>query len=418
MFKPGSRRNLAGLALTVLVSTAVFWFVTSAKTSNSDLLVQGLKAIEIHNDTAIEQVREKLLKNGGKAERAILDAQIALSRSDFDEAISLSWLAESLLPSARAYTWPVQTESLYQLGRLSEAEDQAREWANAQPDHPAAHRWLASIYYDLGAMEQARTHLIRLIELRPGDHAARYLLGIVYHDYERFTEAAAAFEGLLNTPGAPASMARDSTLRLGDSLIRLHRYEEAVNRLRPLSDSAVAQANCAESLIALGRVEEARTFLDSAAAIDSAEIRVLDVQAQLQMQDRDYSSAEASLNALLAKEPGNVTARYALAQCLRALGKADDADRQLKQHAEYQQALITLADLHREAITKPWDPGTRDRIADLFQEIGDQEKEMAWRRAADVCRQAQTPVAAPVPRSSASSAMPQKSGSQPAVIEF
>ncbi len=314
--------------------------------------------------------------------------QQALINRDFEQALNLSLLAERAIPEFCDYTYAIRVESLYEIGQLGEAESLALHWLSLDPDQPVAHRWLGAIYYDLGAMEQARQHLSALIELRPTDPMPRYLLGLIFHDYELFGEAIDALRGLLSISEIPSEITEDAVVRLADSLMQMSRFQEALEMLEPMQDSAVALARSAECLLTLGNAEQARTKINQAFRKNSADITVLTVLSDIQMQDQEYAAAEVSLRSLLQLDAYHVRANHQLTQALRLQGRTEEADQQLKTFESCQQTMLQLADLHREAIQHPWDAERRDRIAELLTQIGRHDKAEMWHRAAESCRQA------------------------------
>lgn len=382
---------IAAVALLMLL-IATWQLMPGSQESSLELLQRGLHAIGRQDRDALYAVQHTLQKSGRRAERAILDAQQALINRDFTQALNLSVLAEQGLPEARDFTYAIRVEALYNFGQLGEAEGLALHWLSLDPDQPVAHRWLGAIYYDLGAMEQARRHLTALIDLQPTDPMPRYLLGLIFHDYEHFGEAVDALQGLLKLAVVPADIADDAVIRLADSLIQMSRFQEALELLKPMQDSAGAIARYAECLLTLGNSELARTQISEAFRKCPADLIVLTVLADIQMHDQEYAAAEDSLRSLLRLDAYNVRANHQLAQALRLQGRTEEANQQLKTFESCQKTMLELADLHRKAIQHPWDADRRDHIAELLTSIGRHEKADMWRRAAESCRQASSPL--------------------------
>jgi tetratricopeptide (TPR) repeat protein len=395
---PAERRHRlwapsAAIATGILVVAAVvgYGFRSLGQPTTEELLQAGLVAIHHADQQALQDVHLKLQQLNALGARAILDARSALKRSDFTQAVRLSWYAEHHLAESLPVTSAIRVEAHYAGGQLAEAELAAEQWLAYSPEDPAALRWMAAIQYDLGDMETARAHLLKLIELRPADAQARYLLGIIYHDYERFAEAIESFQGLLKLTNVPDATRLDGTLRLADSQIRLRRYEPAFQSLQDLTDSGVAMARCAECLLAMGESDRARTFLARAVAISPDDVMVLTMQSQLQLDDRDNAAAEQTLSEIIRRDPGNVQAQHRLAQCYRLQGRTEDADRQLQVYERTQQQMLRLAELHREAILYPDDADRRDEIARILMQLGRTEQAHIWKRAAEARRQSTAP---------------------------
>jgi tetratricopeptide (TPR) repeat protein len=63
-------------------------------------------------------------------------------------------------------------EAFYQMGNLREAIRVLSVAVLADPDNIDAHRWAAAACYDIGAMDHALRHLLRVAELAPDDAAS------------------------------------------------------------------------------------------------------------------------------------------------------------------------------------------------------------------------------------------------------
>ena len=104
-------------------------------------------------------------------------------------------------------------ETLYRLGRIAESERVLRDLVITHPNDPHTHRWLAAGYYDLGAMESALSHLEVLARLRPDDPLPHRLSGRIYLDFQRYREAAAAWQRCLDRQ-PDETLAREARVNL------------------------------------------------------------------------------------------------------------------------------------------------------------------------------------------------------------
>ena len=70
---------------------------------------------------------------------------------------------------------------------------------------------------------------------------------------------------------------------------------------------------------------------------------------------------------------------------LRALGRADEADRDNARAAELKQAVVTMSRLNAEAADHPTDADVRIRIGHICESLGKPELAASWYRAALAC---------------------------------
>src|SRR5262249_48710370 len=132
-----------------------------------------------------------------------------------------------------------------------------------------ARRWLAAALYDLGATAHAVQELEAIAAAAPGDFQPHRLLGLIAKDNEQFNEAVAHYrESLRRNPVQPDRPA--VLVELGESLVKLNLYEEALQTLGECDRTAAVltlEAACKQSL---ARTDEALDELHAAVAMDPA----------------------------------------------------------------------------------------------------------------------------------------------------
>ncbi|AEV16831.1 hypothetical protein TCCBUS3UF1_17930 [Thermus sp. CCB_US3_UF1] len=116
--------------------------------------------------------------------------------------------------------------------------------------------------------------------------------------------------------------------------------------LQVFPDDAEAMGELAFALYLQGRHAEARPLFERALALwDAPDIRVR--YARLLYHQKAYGEAEASYRQVLGEDPGNLDARWGLAEVLLALGRAKEAERLARQvlslEPGYPLARFTLA---------------------------------------------------------------------------
>ena len=381
------RRPVLWSASLFALLAIAFTFWLTIRPANGTLLQEGLRQLKLQNlDGAAKLVRQ-LQDRGAIGEVAILKGKMALMTGDMPETVRQSFVASEHCPEAFDLIHALRVEALYRAGRLADAEHYATRWSARSDGSDAAFRWLAAIYYDLGAMDQALTNLKRLRELQPADANAIYLTGVIYHDFERFPEAIESLQRLLALSQVSEAMRQDATLRLGDSLIRQHAYHAALDVLTPLKQSGKALARCALASDSLDMTEQAAEFLRQAAEMAPDEPEVLEVQATLLMNTRKFENARELLEALITRDSANFDALRDLSFCWQALGNTEKAAEYLKRFEQTQEKVLRLAELQTEAIQFPFDPQRRELIARIHEELGQHEQAAMWKKAAEACRQ-------------------------------
>ena len=112
---------------------------------------------------------------------------------------------------------------LLQLENAPEAARCFQFVLSEQPDHVEAHRGLAVVYYDQGAIGLALEHLQTVARLDPGDGRPHRLMGLIYKDQARPAEAVASYEEALKRPLIDESLGEvreelaETLLRQGDA---------------------------------------------------------------------------------------------------------------------------------------------------------------------------------------------------------
>jgi tetratricopeptide (TPR) repeat protein len=111
-----------------------------------------------------------------RVERFMIAAQRALAECDYLLAAQRLIYAREADPRNVAVL-RLMTLAFWQGGRLEEAARAVRDWARADGERPAAHRFAAHIYEDMGAVDLAAEAAQRAAERGPGDAGAWERLG-------------------------------------------------------------------------------------------------------------------------------------------------------------------------------------------------------------------------------------------------
>ncbi|HEY2253727.1 MAG TPA: tetratricopeptide repeat protein [Planctomycetaceae bacterium] len=282
-------------------------------------------------------------------------------------------------------------EAHYQEGRLAEAETAARRASQADPGNIDAHRWLASILYDLGANQAAAAELSTIMQLAPQDFSPHHMLATMESDAEQFQEAIPEYRAALerHPPGA----IRPAIVRgLVSALVAYREYAGALEALaderrrHELPQDAVSLALEAECRWNLGEQDQARELLDQASLIDAHEPRLLLVRSRVLFESGQAAGAVPLLEELLEKDPHDFESRYRLALAFRRLNETGRADEEMQRVRQSQALRRRLTDLSDQAVLRPRDAQVRDELADVCERLAKPELARLYRQAANACR--------------------------------
>jgi tetratricopeptide (TPR) repeat protein len=275
---------------------------------------------------------------------------------------------------------------LYQLQGPAAAEEFFRILINEHPEMSEAHRFLALIYHDLGAMEACLAELEDVARLQPDDYYAFRLLGLVYReDRNDDAKAIAAYRKALDRRPPPEH--RDAILReMAESLVGTRDYAAAQAALDESGEDACTLALRAECLWNLGEFDPAKDSLERALQMNPRERNALFLKASIRREEREPQQSVVLLRTLLEQDPHDYPARYLLAQVLRQLGETEAAAAELSRMEESRSLRDELRTLYREAMKNANDADVRDAIAGLCRRLGKDDLASIWAQAAAQCR--------------------------------
>jgi tetratricopeptide (TPR) repeat protein len=281
----------------------------------------------------------------------------------------------------------------YREGRLANAEQAARRALHEDPGSVDAHRWLASILYDLGANQAAVAELSAIMQSAPDDYSPHHLLATIEFDAERFQEATREYRAALDRR-PPDSIRRELVRGLLQSLVANREYAvaldavEAERRQNDLAEDATSLALEAECHWNLGQEDRARDLLERASAIDAHEPRLLLVRSRILIESGQPASAVLLLEELLKQDPHDFESRYRLALAFRKLNDPGRADEELERMRQSQALRRKLTDLSDQAVARPRDAQVRDDLAAVCEQLAKPDLAKLYRQAAEACRQA------------------------------
>jgi tetratricopeptide (TPR) repeat protein len=263
-----------------------------------------------------------------------------------------------------------------------------------RPDSADAHRCLAWIYYDQGAVPRALQEAEEWGNLEPQNGRPWWMRGRIHQDHEDLDDAVTCYQDALRRE-LPSGVANEVRQRLAECLVKQLQWSEALEALdgrdRPLSESAEVQALRVECLWGLGRTEESRAVLGRSLAAFPDGVDLLRVGAHIRQDDGQPEAAAALLERAVAHDPHDLASRHQLALVCAGLGRQAEAERH-RQAEEHSRALFAeVQRLRDEAAANPWSAPPRLRLAVVCEELGRHEWAKAWRDAAGACTPSPTP---------------------------
>ncbi len=269
-----------------------------------------------------------------------------------------------------------------------EAEQALAFVLSERPDHVEAHRGLAVLYSDQGALLPALWHLQQVARLDPRDGRPPRLMGLIYRQLMRYPEAIDAYREALDRD-LTDQVAQEVREELADCFLKQLDCRQALETLdgcpAEANETGSYQALRAECLWGLGRVAEAKALLDKALADVPESVELLRLRAKLHLDAKEPQAAVTLLLQALDIDPQDTSSRYQLVQAYHLLGRTADVAEQQRLLDEIDKRFKEMTRLSREAMEKPWDEAVRLRLADLCEKLQKHDMAQMWRRAAAAC---------------------------------
>jgi tetratricopeptide (TPR) repeat protein len=303
----------------------------------------------------------------------ILEGQPALALDELGYAANT--------PELQVRTLTLAGQALYQLGQQFEAITPLTRAVAADDKAVDAHRWLASCYYDLGAIHQALSHLEIIAQLAPQDARPHRLIGLMHKDFEHYDEAIAAYrESLRRNPTQAA--AADIQFEMAECQVKQRKYVEALETLAKCSDTPPTWVLSAECRHATGQQEQATELVDRALAKAPDALAPLLLAATFDLEGDRVPQAVERLEKAVAKHPRDYEAHFKLAQAYRRAGQDDKAVAAAKTSEELKSLRDVFTQLHQQAADAPQDANLRFRLGQTALALGRPDLAQVWFRMA------------------------------------
>ena len=352
----GLRAAAAVTGLSVLILTAWWW--KSSRPENC--YRRGRLALATGDRrTALREARQLIGTPGFEPQGRLLSGfawrQPAEALQELQIAARAGETAVEALTAA--------AECYYVLGQYLQTIEVSRSALEQDDVALNARRWLASAFYDLGATGNAAEQLGIVSARVPDDPRPDRLMGLINKDNERFAEAVGHYrESLHRNPHQADRMA--ILVELATSLVKLNRYDEALDTLRECERTAAVLTLEAECKQSLDRADDALDDLREALTVDAAYLPAHLTLGKLYLLkgclDDAVTAGKGGTTA-----PARTAARRGshLSQAYGRRGERDKAAEQLRPLMQQTQTVEReFTDLHEAAAAKPTDADVRYRL--------------------------------------------------------
>ena len=273
-------------------------------------------------------------------------------------------------------------EALYQAGRMAEADQLFARLVADFPNEADAHRWVATILYDNGALNPAMASLERATQLAPDDFLPHRLMALTYvQDFRQYDDAIRHYRLALERQ-PPEQTRQEIQRELAQCLVFQKEFAEALDIIRQVPASPRQQLVQIEALRGLGETAEAREVWNRLQQTSPKLEGGALLGALLDLDEGQAANARERLRTVLARDPHNVVARNQLVRACQMLGETDQA----KAEAERLQASKILHERHdrlaTQALAEPGNAPLRRELAELCDQLGRPADAARWRRSA------------------------------------
>jgi tetratricopeptide (TPR) repeat protein len=270
-----------------------------------------------------------------------------------------------------------------QRGRLADAEPQlVSRVADNHPNSVAILEVLTLAYIQTYQLGSAQTCVKRWLELEPDRPEAWLLQAYLFDRSQNSTEALASYRRAVeldpDNDEARLQLAGQQA-HSGDLLAALAQFEALRQKQGDTPAVLKGLAFCRRTM---NQPEEARQLLEAVLKENPRDWRALAERGRLAMDQESAEEAEKWLRQAAAIAPHESDIKYSLCQCLRRLGKTQEAAEILARVERVDKDLAHMADLSREIAQKPHDPALRCEAGLLLLRNGLESEGLRWLESA------------------------------------
>lgn len=389
---------VTGIALTILMAAATAWMVRGE--SRADPQQRFEQAVEAaHSEdwpTVTKITRELTTRPEFESHTALLLGLRLAADGQFESALR-SFKRATDNPETALPALVGAGRTLYLLQRYRESIAVLKKAVALDAEHDEAHRFLASAYYDIGAMDDALKVLDAIIRFGPDDFRAYRLQAMILQDFEHYDEALIQWNAAIDRAKLSPKFLTYSQLRKGECLIRLRRYDEACETLAaihldpvvsaadglPVSDfAAQVFAARAEACLAIRQFDESSRFAAESLSLSPGNVAATLTAVRLAEEQQRNQEAIQLLKAAIERHPHEAQLFARMADILASTGQTEQATSARSRSAELMALQTHFTDLHQQAIARPDDFAVRLRLAETAESLGRAGIAEMWYKAA------------------------------------
>jgi tetratricopeptide (TPR) repeat protein len=376
------RRMRIGFGVLAVVGVIVGLAVWPAPIGVAERFPTGLEAVKRGDWKTVRLCAHHLQQDDEHQAHAFLLQGYDLKASGQFEDAFVTFSKANSHTETREFAYHEAASMLYDSRQYSQVILMCRqvlEWNSGRTD---TQRLLAAAYYDIGAMVQAINTLQVVIEQQPDDYRPHYMQASILHDFERFDDAALAYEQAADRI-PPASPARDEVLAgWGACLVRLRRHKEALDAMIVAANGPEIEAQRAVALFALRQPEAALKAAESALQQNPLDPEAVAVAAQCYEHNGDADRGIALLKQAADLHPHELELHLRLADMLGANGQSNGALEHRKIAAKISEYRRDFSHKQQALVHDENDASLRFEIAQLAERLGKIEIARSWLHAA------------------------------------
>lgn len=272
-------------------------------------------------------------------------------------------------------------EALYRQGDFSAAESCLQQAVVESPDNANAHRWLATIYYDLGAMDRALLHLQEVARVVPDDYRPHHMRGVIYKEFGENAAGVKSFEAAARLATLPSERT-NVLVALASVQMTRKDFHAAMLALKKCEVTAEVLSMQAECLWNQGDPSAASETLDRAESLGAVPISGRRLRSRMLIEDGKPIEATEILIQILSSDASDDEAEYLLANSYKFAGDQENYTLHLERSESLKGLKVELTALSQTAMENPEDSAVREQLATVCDKLGMSHMAKIWRTAA------------------------------------
>lgn len=370
------------LSLLTLVCTIVgfIWWFKPVDLDNE--FQAGLQAVQQKDWNTVRSYVEQLRQHDSHQAHAFLLQGYEFRAQRQTKNAFESFSRAKSHPDTREPAFHEAASILYEVAEYSESIRMCQQVLQWNPERTDTLRILAAAYYDIGAMIQAINTLKLVIEQQPEDHRPHYMQASILHDFERFGDAALAYEQAAKRLPTASTVKDEVLAGWGACLVRLRRHADALQVMQPAANWPDVETQRAVALFELRKPDEALVAAESALKQQPLHPEAVTVAARCYELNGDAARGITLLQQAAEKHPFELELHLRLADIM-------SANEQLEDGLKHRKIAATISDHRRDFSHKQQalvhnddDAHLRFEIAQLAEKLGKINIARSWLRAA------------------------------------